>query len=75
MTKTIRLNHQPRRIIVMSIKLNHTIAHSHNKAESATFLAEILGLPEPIPFGHFLRNCFKTQFGFNRRSIKRIIAI
>lgn len=38
----------------MSIKLNHTIVHSRDKVASATFLTEILGLPAPIPFGHFL---------------------
>ena len=38
----------------MSIKLNHTIVHARDKSASATFLAEILGLPAPAPFGHFL---------------------
>lgn len=38
----------------MSVKLNHTIVHSTDKATSAGFLAEILGLPPPAPFGHFL---------------------
>lgn len=38
----------------MSIKLNHTIVHSSNKAASAAFLTEILGLPAPVPFFHFL---------------------
>ncbi len=38
----------------MSVKLNHTIVHSTDKAASAGFLAEILGLPPPAPFGHFL---------------------
>lgn len=38
----------------MSIRFNHTIVHSRAKKESAGFLAEILGLPEPKPFGHFL---------------------
>jgi catechol 2,3-dioxygenase-like lactoylglutathione lyase family enzyme len=36
----------------MVAQLNHTIAR--DKHESATFLAEILGLPAPVPFGHFL---------------------
>lgn len=38
----------------MTVKLNHTIVHAHNKRASAAFLAEILGLPEPVPFGPFL---------------------
>ena len=38
----------------MSIKLNHTIVHSRDKAISAAFLTEILGLPAPLPSGHFL---------------------
>ncbi len=38
----------------MSIQLNHTIVHARDKAVSANFLAEILGLPAPVPFGHFL---------------------
>ena len=38
----------------MPVELNHTIVHARNQRESATFVAEILGLPEPQPFGHFL---------------------
>ncbi|MFL6128394.1 MAG: VOC family protein [Mycobacteriales bacterium] len=38
----------------MAVQLNHTIVHVRDKRESATFLAEILGLPEPTPFGPFL---------------------
>ncbi len=38
----------------MSVKLNHTIVHARDKSVSAAFLAEILGLPAPTPFGHFL---------------------
>lgn len=38
----------------MAIQLNHTIVHSRDKQESARFLAEILGLPEPTPYGPFL---------------------
>ena len=38
----------------MSIRFNHTIVHSRDKKESATFLADILGLRVPSPFGHFL---------------------
>ena len=38
----------------MSIKLNHTIVYSHDKNASAKFLAEILGLDAPTPFGIFM---------------------
>jgi catechol 2,3-dioxygenase-like lactoylglutathione lyase family enzyme len=38
----------------MSVELNHTIVHAKDQEESAAFLAEILGLPDPEPFGHFL---------------------
>ena len=38
----------------MAISLNHTIVHARDKRESATFLCEIMGLPEAEVFGHFL---------------------
>jgi catechol 2,3-dioxygenase-like lactoylglutathione lyase family enzyme len=38
----------------VTIKLNHTIVYARDKHASATFLAEILGLPGPVPFGPFL---------------------
>ncbi len=38
----------------MSVKLNHTIVHARDKRAAAEFLAEILGLPAPRPFGPFL---------------------
>lgn len=38
----------------MAVKLNHTIVHARDKRASATFLAEMLGLPAPVPFGPFL---------------------
>jgi catechol 2,3-dioxygenase-like lactoylglutathione lyase family enzyme len=38
----------------MTVQLNHTIVRVRDKQESATFLAEILGLPDPSPFGPFL---------------------
>jgi catechol 2,3-dioxygenase-like lactoylglutathione lyase family enzyme len=39
---------------LVSVQLNHTIVRVRDKQESATFLAEILGLPEPTSFGPFL---------------------
>lgn len=38
----------------MAIQLNHTIVAAHDKDASAKFLAELLGLPEPTPFGPFM---------------------
>jgi catechol 2,3-dioxygenase-like lactoylglutathione lyase family enzyme len=38
----------------MGIRFSHTIVHSRDKDASARFLAEILGLPDPTRFGHFL---------------------
>jgi catechol 2,3-dioxygenase-like lactoylglutathione lyase family enzyme len=38
----------------MAVKLNHTIVWVRDKRASAKFLTEILGLREPVPFGHFL---------------------
>jgi catechol 2,3-dioxygenase-like lactoylglutathione lyase family enzyme len=38
----------------MAVHLNHTIVRVRDKRESATFLAEILGLAEPTSFGPFL---------------------
>jgi catechol 2,3-dioxygenase-like lactoylglutathione lyase family enzyme len=38
----------------MSVALNHTIVHARDKQASAAFLADILGLAAPTPFGPFL---------------------
>ena len=38
----------------MAVQLNHTIVQATDKQASARFLAEILGLPEPKPYGPFL---------------------
>jgi catechol 2,3-dioxygenase-like lactoylglutathione lyase family enzyme len=38
----------------MPVQLNHTIVHARTRQETADFLAEVLGLPEPQPFGPFL---------------------
>ena len=37
----------------MAVVLNHTIVPSRDKKAGAAFLAEVLGLPEPVPFGNF----------------------
>jgi catechol 2,3-dioxygenase-like lactoylglutathione lyase family enzyme len=37
----------------MTIRFNHTIVHSRDKVASARFLADILGVGAPKPFGHF----------------------
>ena len=38
----------------MAVQLNHTIVSAHDKQVSADFLAEILGLSTPAPFGPFM---------------------
>ena len=38
----------------MAVQLNHTIVRVRDKAESARFLTEILGLAAPVPYGPFL---------------------
>jgi extradiol dioxygenase family protein len=38
----------------MSIALNHTIVHTHDKHASAQFLADILGLEQPTTYGPFV---------------------
>ena len=38
----------------MAVQLNHTIVASRDSEASANFLAEILGLPAPVPFGPFM---------------------
>ena len=38
----------------MSVKLNHTIVHSRDKHEGASFLADILGLAAPVAYGPFM---------------------
>ncbi|SFO20333.1 MULTISPECIES: VOC family protein [Actinomadura] len=38
----------------MAVELNHTIVHVTDKAASARFYAEMLGVDPPAPFGHFL---------------------
>jgi catechol 2,3-dioxygenase-like lactoylglutathione lyase family enzyme len=37
----------------MTATLNHTIVHATDAARSARFVAEILGLPEPVRMWHF----------------------
>jgi len=38
----------------VSVQLNHTIVSCRDQQRSAPFLSEILGLPPPTRFGHFL---------------------
>lgn len=38
----------------MTVKLNHTIVYARDKHASATFVTEILGLSEPVPYGPFM---------------------
>ncbi len=45
----------------MGVQLNHTIVPAQDKQASAAFLAEILGLDPPKPFGPFV--CVETNNG------------
>ncbi len=45
----------------MAVELNHTIVPALDKEASANFLAEILGLDPPKPFGPFM--CLETANG------------
>jgi len=38
----------------MTFQLNHTVIPASDKKGSAKFLSEVLGLPEPFPFGPFM---------------------
>jgi catechol 2,3-dioxygenase-like lactoylglutathione lyase family enzyme len=38
----------------MAVQLNHTIVYARDKEASASFLADVLGLPSPTPFGPFM---------------------
>ena len=38
----------------MGVQLNHTIVNVRDKTESATFVADVLGLPPPTPYPPFL---------------------
>jgi catechol 2,3-dioxygenase-like lactoylglutathione lyase family enzyme len=38
----------------MTVQLNHTIVNVTDKAASARFVSEVLGLPEPKQYGPFL---------------------
>jgi len=38
----------------MAVEFNHTIVGSRDKWAGAAFLADVLGLPDPTPFGPFM---------------------
>ncbi|HEX2825127.1 MAG TPA: VOC family protein [Burkholderiales bacterium] len=38
----------------MTVKLNHTIVHAHDKRASADFFSQVFGLGAPVAFGPFL---------------------
>jgi extradiol dioxygenase family protein len=38
----------------MPVQLNHTIVSARDKHESATFLATMLGVAAPVPYGPFM---------------------
>jgi catechol 2,3-dioxygenase-like lactoylglutathione lyase family enzyme len=38
----------------MTISFNHTIVAARDKRDSAQFLTELFGLPDPVPVGRFM---------------------
>jgi catechol 2,3-dioxygenase-like lactoylglutathione lyase family enzyme len=38
----------------MTVQLNHTIVRVRDKEEGARFFVDVLGLPEPTPYGPFV---------------------
>jgi catechol 2,3-dioxygenase-like lactoylglutathione lyase family enzyme len=48
----------------ITIEFNHLIIFAHDKKESAHFLTQILGLPDPQPAGFFLSVDFKNKVTF-----------
>jgi hypothetical protein len=38
----------------MTVQLNHTIVAARDNVASASFMAEMLGLPDPVSFGPFM---------------------
>jgi catechol 2,3-dioxygenase-like lactoylglutathione lyase family enzyme len=57
----------------VSVQLNHTIVSCRDQQRSAAFLSEILGLPPPTRFGHFLvveaDNAVSLDFAESRAEI------
>jgi extradiol dioxygenase family protein len=49
----------------MTVQLDHTIVQAHDKAESATFLAEMLGLPAPMPVASFMAVAIDDGLNFD----------
>ena len=57
----------------MAVQLNHTIVPAHDKSTSAMFLADILGLDSPTPFGPFM--CVETANGVSLDYADHVAAI
>jgi len=49
----------------MTIQFNHTIIPANDNVVSANFVAEILGLPEPVKFDPFMvvQTCLSGEPG------------
>src|SRR5262245_3305822 len=54
-----------RRSIDVPITLNHTIVPSHDKTQSAAFLARIMGLHAPGAAGHFVQVRINTDLALD----------
>ena len=57
----------------MSIQLNHTIIQSKNAKISAKFLSEMLDLPPPTSFGHFIVVKTDNEVSLDFRTTQDII--
>ena len=53
----------------MAVQLNHTIVAAADAETSARWLAELLGLPEPEPFGHFWQVTAANGLGLDFASV------
>jgi catechol 2,3-dioxygenase-like lactoylglutathione lyase family enzyme len=54
----------------MTVKLNHMIVNAHDKKQSATFLAELLGLAAPAPSGHFMAVALDSGLSLDFREVE-----
>ena len=50
-----------------TVNFNHTIVYAHDSRASATFLAEVFGLPAPMRWGPF--QVFTTDNGASAESV------
>ena len=59
----------------MGVQLNHTIVWCRDQQRSATFLAEILGRPQPARFMHFLVVALDNQVSLDFYQTEEPVAL